>query len=417
VTEMCTACTAYARDGICRTCSRPCEDCECVEFYRDPRRRPPASRDRAQDATLTRPVPQGDGMDQDQPHFREADLAALIKEGVPPPVLMCGDLLYKGGLHSISGPPDCGKTTIALHWILRYIREGGQVMFLDEEGGAELTAEKLISLGATPQDAASIRYYPFPAKAWNAYDVVMLREAVDAIRPGIVLWDSSAAFLSRAGLDENSASDVTRFWSQVLTPVAREHGAAVLVVDHDTKNGEASRFARGSGAKLAASDVAFKVSIMQAFDRTTNGVLRLAVTKDRRGWLHRHWEVGIHVGPVMDIRFTETAEDGGLPAGADLSPAERKVAAALTGTPSTAREITDRIAAAHGHGLTRQTMSAALNKLLRLGTADKLDQGTGKPALWSVTQGMPAVIGAGQTCQATGPPETAQDLSGSHDDR
>ena len=97
-----------------------------------------------------------------------------------------------------------------------------------------------------------IRYFPFPARTWNAYDVIMLRELLDDIKPGIVLWDSSAAFLSRAGLDENSAADVTRFWSQVLTPIAREHGAAVLVVDHDTKNGEASRFARGSGAKLAA---------------------------------------------------------------------------------------------------------------------------------------------------------------------
>jgi hypothetical protein len=65
----------------------------------------------------------------------------------------------------------------------------------------------------------------------------------------------------------------------VLTPVAREHGAAVLVIDHDTKNGEASRFARGSGAKLAACDVTYKVSIIQAFDRTTNGVLRMQVSR------------------------------------------------------------------------------------------------------------------------------------------
>ena len=184
--------------------------------------------------------------------FRELSLAALVREGVPPPELLCGDLLYAGGLHSIAGPPDCGKTTIALWWMLQHVRAGQTVMFLDEEGGAELVAEKLIALGATPEEVARIRYYPFPARAWNAYDVIVLRELLDDIKPGIVLWDSSAAFLSRAGLDENSAGDVTRFWSQVLTPIAREHGAAVLVIDHDVKNGEASRFARGSGAKLAA---------------------------------------------------------------------------------------------------------------------------------------------------------------------
>ena len=196
--------------------------------------------------------------------LREFDLAALVRDGVPPPDLLCGDLLYAGGLHSISGPPDCGKTTIALWWMLRHVRAGHPVVFLDEEGGAELIAEKLIALGATPEDAEMIRYYPFPARAWAPYDVIVLRELLDDIKPGIVLWDSSAAFLSRAGLDENSAADVTKFWAQVLTPVAREHGIAVLVIDHDTKNGEASRFARGSGAKLAATDVAFKVAIVQA---------------------------------------------------------------------------------------------------------------------------------------------------------
>lgn len=336
--------------------------------------------------------------------LREHDLAGLVRDGVPPPDLLCGDLLYAGGLHSIAGPPDCGKTTIALWWMLRHIRAGGTVAFLDEEGGDELVAEKLIALGATPEEAGQIRYFPFPARSWNPYDVMILRELLDTIKPGIVLWDSSAAFLSRAGLDENSAADVTRFWSVVLTPIAREHGSAVLVVDHDTKNGEASRFARGSGAKLAATDVAFKVSIVQAFDRTTNGVLRMQVTKDRRGWLHRWHEIGVNTGSGMRLVFTETSPDGeGLPADQKLTPADRKVQEALTDMPSTAREITDRIVAAHGHGLKRQTLSESLNKLLRGGAADRLDQGAGRAALWNIS--------AGQTCQVTGTPVTAADPS------
>jgi hypothetical protein len=38
--ERCTVCTSFAKDGICRTCSEPCDACECVEFYRDPQRKP-----------------------------------------------------------------------------------------------------------------------------------------------------------------------------------------------------------------------------------------------------------------------------------------------------------------------------------------------------------------------------------------
>jgi hypothetical protein len=325
--------------------------------------------------------------------FREFSLASLVRDGVPPPDLLCGGLLYAGGLHSVSGPPDCGKTTIALWWMLRHVRAGQPVVFLDEEGGAELVAEKLIALGATSEEAELIRYFPFPARAWSAYDVIVLRELLDDLKPGVVLWDSSAAFLSRAGLDENSASDVTRFWAQVLTPVAREHGIAVLVIDHDTKNGEASRFARGSGAKLAATDVAFKVSIVQAFDRTTNGVLRMQVTKDRRGWLHRWWEIGVNVAPGMRLVFTETTEDGS-PEPVKLTPAAQKVASVLTAVPSTIRQITDAISAKYGHGLKRETVSRSLGDLDRSGLAEKYEQGAGKAALWAIP--------AGQTCDITG---------------
>lgn len=136
--------------------------------------------------------PLAEDQDQEKPRtaFREFDLAELVKQGVPPPRLLCGDLLYAGGLHSIAGPPDSGKTTITLHWILQHIRDGGTAMFLDEEGGAELVAERLIALNATAEEVSRIRYYPFPARSWNTYDVIALRELAAAIEPGIVLWDS-----------------------------------------------------------------------------------------------------------------------------------------------------------------------------------------------------------------------------------
>ena len=339
------------------------------------------------------PVAEGQDQAESPLAFRESDLAALIKQGVPAPRLLCSDLLYSGGLHSIAGPPDSGKTTVALHWALQLIRTGGTVLFLDEEGGSEIVAEKLIALNATPEEAERIRYCPFPARTWHAGDVAALRELAAAARPGLVLWDSSAAFLSRAGMDENSAADVTRFWSAVLTPLAREHGAAVVVIDHDVKTGEASRFARGSGAKLGATDVAFKVGIVQAFDRTTNGVLRLTVTKDRRGWLHRWHEIGVNTGSGMRLVFTETTEDG-EPEAVKLTPAAQKVKAVLTADPSGIAAITDRIAAAFGHGLKRETVSRSLNDLARSGLAEKYELGAGKPTLWAIP--------AGQTCDVTG---------------
>ncbi|HEY2238872.1 MAG TPA: AAA family ATPase [Streptosporangiaceae bacterium] len=335
-----------------------------------------------------------DGATEIRP-LRETSLAALVSAGVPPPDLMCGDMLYAGGLHSISGPPDSGKTTIALWWLLSLARAGHTVMFLDEEGGDELVAEKLIALGATAGEAERIRYFPFPARTWTPGDVTALRATVDELKPSMMLWDSSAAFLSRAGLDENSASDVTRFWAQVLTPVAREAGVAVVVIDHDTKSGDASRFARGSSAKLAGCDVAMKVSIVRAFDRATDGALRLTVSKDRRGWLHRFWDVVVQVGVVMCLDFRETTEPDTAPGAAEHTPATAKVLAALTGEPSDLRQIGDRIADRTGSGLRRETVSRSLNELLTNGLADRLDNGPGKSALWTVS--------AGQTCDGHTP--------------
>jgi hypothetical protein len=49
---------------------------------------------------------------------------------------------------------------------------------------------------------------------------------------------------------------------------APEHAAAVLVIDHDTKSSEPSRYARGSGAKLAAVDVASKIEPIRPFGKT-----------------------------------------------------------------------------------------------------------------------------------------------------
>ena len=73
---------------------------------------------------------------------------------------LLGDLLYAGGIHVMAGEPDGGKTTLCLWQALGLLRAGRTVLMLDEEGGAEMTAEKLIALGATEDDAARLHYCP-----------------------------------------------------------------------------------------------------------------------------------------------------------------------------------------------------------------------------------------------------------------
>lgn len=300
-------------------------------------------------------------------------------EFVPAPTLICRDLLYLGAVHTLSGPPDCGKTTLACWWMLQAVREGGSVLFLDEEGGREIVIEKFQALGAAAGER--IGYVEFPSRSWNAVDITVLAEVLAERRPSIVAWDSSAAFLARAGLDENAAADVTRFYSHVLTPAARMHKAAVVVIDHDTKNSEPSRYARGSGAKLAATDVAYKISPVRPFSKSESGTSKLIVTKDRRGWLHRAYEAAFlaETTDTLAVKISQAALDSEHP---ELGPAAQKILEALDSEPRTIPDLTDRISREHGHGLRRETASRALNQLMRLGLADKITTGQGHD-LWT----------------------------------
>lgn len=297
------------------------------------------------------------------------DLSVVLAQGVKPPVLLCEDMLYEGGLHSIAGAPDSGKTTIGLWWAFQLIQEGRKVLFLDEEGGPEIVTERMAALGANPGHLRSLTYVAFPGRRWIAEDVAALIQLVEMERPAMVLLDSSAAFMARAGLDENQAGDVTSFWSRVLTPLARDSRVAVLCVDHDTKATEQSRYARGSGAKLAAIDVQMKVEIIKPFTRREDGILKLHVSKDRRGWLHRDWRVNVTTGGEKILpAFTEW-EDAHCD-DADMAawpPARQSIYQALDSTPRTQNQVVDRIVQAGRPPLRRETASTHLNELARDG--------------------------------------------------
>lgn len=311
------------------------------------------------------------------------DLARLIEVGVPGPNLMCGGLLYRRGLHTLTGPPDCGKTSLALRWALDLLDAGTSVVWLDEESGPEIAAEKLIAFGVKPADLADLHYYPFPSRPWSPGDVAMLGEVMKTCRPVLTIWDSAAAFLARAGLSEDDAGEVTGFWSNVLAPCARLYGSAVLVIDHDTKNGGQSRYARGSGAKLAATDVAYKLEAVRQFSRSQDGELRLTVTKDRRGSLPRAHRIRVARSPLT-FAFAEDAvpPDLASPQPAGKPTAKDLVFSVLTDTPEPVAKIAGLVNAKCGHALRRPTISGALNSLANDGLADCVDPGTGRQKLW-----------------------------------
>jgi hypothetical protein len=138
----------------------------------------------------------------------------------------------------------------------------------------------------------------------------------------------------------------------------------VVVIDHDTKASEQSRYARGSGAKLAASDVQYKVEIKKPFTRSDSGLLKLTVSKDRRGYLHRTWLVHMEataIGLRPDfVHESETAYTD------TWTPVKRMVWGVLTRESQTGEEIRELIKKFHPEkDVARETISRALNELQR----------------------------------------------------
>jgi KaiC/GvpD/RAD55 family RecA-like ATPase len=227
--------------------------------------------------------------------FEIVDLGDLLEHGALEPSWVPGPIpwLYTGRLTAIQSEPGVGKTWLAVWLALNCIDAGGSVLYLDEEGGPELIAERLRLLGATRQRIAGrLHYLPFPTRQWDLADQAALTELLDQ-HPDIRLavFDSLPDFLALAGKSEDSAQDVT-WWINRVCGICRDHDVAQVVLDHlvkpdaDAKRRSQSRYSRGSGAKLAKVDATLLVETAQDFDAHTSGALKLWKTKDRRGRLN-----------------------------------------------------------------------------------------------------------------------------------
>jgi AAA domain len=323
------------------------------------------------------------------------DLAELARKGIDPPELVCDRLLYRSCLHSLAGQPDGGKSTLAAWWTLGLAAQGLAVVVVDVEAGPEQVTEKLLALGADPDHLERLAYVHYPGARWDAADLAGLHDLAGRIRPALVLVDSIGVALAQAGKDENHVAEVEPLYSALLA-LARDHRAAVVLLDHVPKDGKGGRYARGSGAKLQLVDVALVVDVLQPFSRRQSGRLRLHVSKDRRGYLARDHDIRVEVEDGR-MALNITALDPTAPGDTDsLPPAAVKTLAALRGRdePQTIRELGDRMKRETGRALTGPTLRKQLNLLADHGLADSAGH-PGKPKRWWATRteegGVPGV--------------------------
>lgn len=188
----------------------------------------------------------------------------------PDPTWLVRDLLIKGTLAVLVGPPGIGKSFLALDLALSVASDApflgkavcqGHVLYIAAEGVSGLkrrfaTWKQDRGIEAVP----AVSFIPHAVDLLHQGQVDKLLRSVGGTLPALVIVDTLAR--SMADGDENSAKDMGRF-IQSLERAQREWGCAVLVVHHPGKAGSAER---GSSALRAAADT-------------------MMLLQEKRGWL------------------------------------------------------------------------------------------------------------------------------------
>lgn len=213
---------------------------------------------------------------------------------------------YAGRVNGIFGDPEAAKSWLAHIGVVEALTTGQRAAIVDvDHNGQELTAERLMLLGATAQQLANpdlFRYY-------EPDDATSLTAAIDhlvAWQPAYVVLDSIGEIMPMLGIKSVDNDELSGALRNTATRLAST-GACVVTVDHLPKNTEArsSGYAIGGTAKKRAIDGAYlhaEAKLPPAPGQV--GKITLRIEKDRPGRL-RERAAGKYLGTFTIDSRTE----------------------------------------------------------------------------------------------------------------
>jgi KaiC/GvpD/RAD55 family RecA-like ATPase len=192
----------------------------------------------------------------------------LTKE--PPPVQwLVEDFICRGDIHLLIGEPGIGKSWITMAlakavandeqaFLGHAVSQHGRVLYVDEENPEDLIYDRFRKLGVDNSTARQIRYLSNVGIRLDKNDAdVLVEEALD-FEPALVVLDSLTRFHTE---DENHAGAMAALFNRAIKPLARETGAAVVLIHHANKTDSNSSYkrSRGSGDITASVDCGYDV--------------------------------------------------------------------------------------------------------------------------------------------------------------
>jgi hypothetical protein len=168
------------------------------------------------------------------------------------------------------------------------LRQFKKVTYIDFESDAADIVFRLQALKVTQAEILQNFTYIRPEAARDHEDPYW--QAL--LAPGansLVIIDGVTEALTMWGGETKDNDAITRWMRIFPRVIAGESGAAVVLIDHVTKNAETrGRFQIGGQAKLATIDgAAYLVEPLEALAPGRTGSLTIRVTKDRPGYVRR----------------------------------------------------------------------------------------------------------------------------------
>jgi hypothetical protein len=251
-------------------------------------------------------------------------------------------LLYRGRVHSLHGESESGKSWVALAEAATQLAAGSHVLMLDFESDEPTTVGRLLRLGTPPEAIATRFDYRRPECDPAALtDEQQLWQDLLGTRYTLAIIDGVTEALSVYGTASKDNDEVTGWIRSSPRRLAANTGAAVVLVDHVTKDADTrGRFAIGGQAKMAALDgAAYVVEVLDPLGVGLLGRISLRVAKDRPGNVRPHagtWrktdrtqEAAVvvvdsrehgHTAITIEPPRTELATDHGTATGGDWRP-------------------------------------------------------------------------------------------------
>jgi hypothetical protein len=195
-------------------------------------------------------------------------------------------LLYAGRVHSLHGESESGKSMVAQAETTRLLTNGHNVLYIDFESDRAAIIGRLLELGAHRDNIRTHLTYLHPETDPRRFPHE--REAVTTHlqhRYTLAIIDGVTDALGTFGASSKDNDEVTTFMRILPRTIATHTGAAVVLIDHVTKDADnRGRFAIGGQAKMAALDgAAYIVETTEPIGRGMKGTITLRAAKDRPG--------------------------------------------------------------------------------------------------------------------------------------